>query len=112
MFSFPPVVADGAQGTAFHAGCVHVHEAAGRQTGRVQSDVAVRDISEPTASDRKTRRRQFRNGERKRPHQTNPLPPYQPPHKPPPPDRQTPRTHHTHGAGLLSERAKRDWNVR
>jgi len=61
---FPPVVADGTQGAALHARCVHVHEAAGRQTGRVQSDVAVRDISQPIASDRKTRRRQFRNGER------------------------------------------------
>jgi hypothetical protein len=27
------VVLDGAQGAAFHAGRIHVHEAAGRQTG-------------------------------------------------------------------------------
>jgi len=81
---FPLIVADGAKGAAFHAWCVHVHEAAGRQTGRVQSNVAVRDISKPTASDRKTRRRQFRNGERTRPHQTNlpPLPPNQYPREP------------------------------
>jgi len=66
------VVSDGAQGAAFHAGRIHVHEAAGRQTGRVQSNVTVRDISEPTSSDRKTRRRQFRNGERTLPPQTQP----------------------------------------
>lgn len=42
-----------------------MHEATGRQTaaGRMQSNVAVRDVPEQAAGDRKTGRRQFRNGE-------------------------------------------------